>query len=169
MGRKINIALGTILFAIGLVGIIIGGFIFPNNVEKLLDKSVTDNIVISSTNHENFISWRDSGINRPKTFRAYFFHITNLDQVLRGEKPVLKEKGPLVYDRISVKYDVSFHSDTVRYKEWTHFLLNRALSSIDPSELITTANLPYHREIARLSNLGYDESYLEASFANDVS
>lgn len=45
---------------------------------------------------ESFEIWRKAPF--PLKFKVYIFNIMNPDEVQNGGKPILKEKGPYVYE-----------------------------------------------------------------------
>ncbi|XP_058794834.1 sensory neuron membrane protein 1-like [Phymastichus coffea] len=67
----------------------------------------------------------------PYEFHAYLFNISNPNEILLGEKPVLKEIGPFVYDVWQEKINVEDHKedDTLSYTLKKTFYFNAAKSN----------------------------------------
>jgi len=85
---------------------------------------------------------------------GYGFSVTNPEEVMRGEKPILKEVGPFVYKAITVKDSVDektqkanleYNEDgeTLTYRPRKFYYLDRAQSAGDPdTTYITVPNIP---------------------------
>jgi len=86
---------------------------------------------------------------------GYGWNITNPDEVLKGEKPVLQEIGPYVYKAIYIKDSIdqetrkehiAFNDDgeTLTYSPRRFYFLDLEKSVSDPREdLITAPNVPF--------------------------
>jgi len=85
---------------------------------------------------------------------GYGFSVTNPEEVMRGEKPILKEVGPFVYKAITVKDSVDEETqkanleynedgETLTYRPRKFYYLDRAQSAGDPdTTYITVPNIP---------------------------
>ena len=77
--------------------------------------------------------------------RLYFFNTTNPDGFLRGEKPILAEVGPYVYEERWNKMGVEWGEagDVVRYKLKKTFMFRPDLSSPrTEDDRVTLPNVP---------------------------
>ena len=77
--------------------------------------------------------------------RLYFFNTTNPDGFLRGEKPILAEVGPYVYEERWNKMGVEWGEagDVVRYKLKKTFMFRQDLSSPrTEDDRVTLPNVP---------------------------
>ncbi|XP_072443677.1 scavenger receptor class B member 1 isoform X2 [Chiloscyllium punctatum] len=67
-----------------------------------------------------YTMWQDIPI--PFYMSLYFFEVKNPQEILRGEKPVLEQRGPYVYREYRQKSNITFHSNyTVTYREYRHY------------------------------------------------
>ena len=81
---------------------------------------IVDDLVITSNTSSGYDSWKaNTGSDAvPLWMECRFFNVTNMDQVVQnGSMPKIEITPPLVYNEISVKYNVSFSDD----KEWARF------------------------------------------------
>ncbi|XP_043571268.1 scavenger receptor class B member 1-like isoform X2 [Chiloscyllium plagiosum] len=63
---------------------------------------------------------------------VYFFHIENPEAILRGEKPIVSQRGPYVYREYRPKSNITFHENyTVSYRSFRqfHFVPERSVGS----------------------------------------
>ena len=77
--------------------------------------------------------------------RLYFFNTTNPVGFLRGEKPVLSEVGPYIYEEKWNKVGVEWseNGDVVRYKLKKTFIFRQDLSSPrTEDDRVTLPNVP---------------------------
>jgi len=92
---------------------------------------------------------------------GYGFHVTNPEAVLKGEKPVLEEVGPVVYKAVTVKdsvektgeSNIKFNDDgeTLTYRPRKYYYLDRSQSKIDPdTTYMTVPNIPYITGMAKI-------------------
>ena len=76
--------------------------------------------------------------------RLYLFNITNPDEVMLGDKPILREIGPYTWKIHMDKFDINFHPNyTLSYRENKRFefLPDQSVGTYD--DIVTTVNVPY--------------------------
>jgi len=85
---------------------------------------------------------------------GYGFHVTNPEEVIKGEKPVLEEVGPFIYKAVTVKDSVDEETgkvnleynddgETLTYRPRKFYYLDRSESVGDPdTTFITVPNVP---------------------------
>ncbi|XP_078277952.1 scavenger receptor class B member 1-like [Rhinoraja longicauda] len=78
------------------------------------------NVQIDPGNSFAYSVWKDVPI--PFYMSVYFFHIVNPDAIIRGEKPVVEQRGPYVYREYRPKGNITFHENhTVSYRVYRQF------------------------------------------------
>ncbi|XP_078400339.1 lysosome membrane protein 2c isoform X1 [Cetorhinus maximus] len=90
-----------------------------------------------------FETWENPPL--PIYMQFYFFNVTNPDEVLKGGKPFLEEKGPYTYREYRPKENVTFLDDGVMVSAMTSktYVFVPELSKGDPAiDLIRTVNIP---------------------------
>ena len=88
-------------------------------------------------------AWIDPPV-RP-LLRLYFFNTTNPMEFLRGEKPILSEVGPYVYEERWSKEQLKWSQDKdiVKYKLKKVFIFRQDLSEpLSENDRVTTPNVP---------------------------
>ncbi|XP_015121977.1 sensory neuron membrane protein 2 [Diachasma alloeum] len=85
----------------------------------------------------------------PIIYKAYFFNVTNPDDVMQGEKPILQEVGPYVYKQYRSKFNITEDGDTLSYNEHQLFEFDENSSyPLTDSDAIRIVNLPLMAMIA---------------------
>lgn len=76
--------------------------------------------------------------------KIYLFNITNVDEVLKGEKHKLRQVGPFVYEEKREKYDIEWNSDqsTVSYRQRRTWFFRPDLSPGNLDDFIHHLNVP---------------------------
>uniref|UniRef100_A0A8C3V6C6 Scavenger receptor class B member 1 n=1 Tax=Catharus ustulatus TaxID=91951 RepID=A0A8C3V6C6_CATUS len=88
----------------------------------------------------SFQMWKDIPV--PFFLSAYFFEVLNPNQVLKGAKPVLSQRGPYVYREYRNKTNITFHdNDTVSYLEYRKFFFQPRLSNGTEDEYVVVPNI----------------------------
>ena len=85
--------------------------------------------------------------------RLYFFNTTNPDAFLRGEKPILAEVGPYVYEEKWKKVGVVWSNDQekVKYKLKKTFVFRQDLSgSLSEDDRVTLPNVPLFASVNQM-------------------
>ncbi len=60
-----------------------------------IDIISSQNVEINPNNGLSYTMWKDIPV--PFFMSVYFFHIVNPDEILKGEKPTVVQRGPYVY------------------------------------------------------------------------
>lgn len=86
-------------------GLIIMGVAVPRIVNNKLNAEIKENLVVDSKDSTAYNRWESdaSDDSAPFYHSFYFFHISNVKDVLNGAKPSLEQKGPYVYRRYQVR------------------------------------------------------------------
>ena len=129
---------GGIFVLLGIIVIIAG--------EGYLEKKIISSMALTEG------SSRTESWCRPPVMphlEGYAFHVTNPEAVLAGKKPMLEEKGPYVYDSVTVKDsddNMIWHEDgTLEYRPRKIYHYNAELSckGCDPhNDWLVIPNIP---------------------------
>ncbi|KAE8739784.1 hypothetical protein FOCC_FOCC014709 [Frankliniella occidentalis] len=101
------------------------------------------NNVVLGNDSEALERWKVTP--QPLNYYTYIFHVENPVEVANGARPVLKEKGPYVYDLFRERVDVQFHpeDDTVSYYDKTIYRFNQDKSGChSEDDVVTILNAP---------------------------
>ena len=79
----------------------------------ILEKKILQSMALSPGS-DRLQSWLTPPVQPALT--GYGFHVTNPDEVQRGEKPIVKEVGPFVYKAVTVKDSVNETDKNVNLK-----------------------------------------------------
>jgi len=149
MANKILVL--TIPFIIGVVvlvlGCVLGFVVFPN----LLEDAIETSVVLT----EDTLQWyRFKEIPFPFKCKVYFFTITNPNEVIKGAKPVVEEKGPYIWDETRTKKIKSVNQARVEYDELWSFKYNEEASKphSDTDEILVV-NAPMMAVLQNLEDL----------------
>ena len=127
---KIKFILSASFFAFLAVVLIPIAINLPQYTIKKFHEIVKYKVLITekaSTDKSHYIydSWVDSNNSHtiPTSISAYFFNVTNPNEILSGQKPILKELGPYIYDihkkHTNIEFDFDIYGKKiVRYIEW---------------------------------------------------
>ncbi|KAG7233608.1 hypothetical protein INR49_006806 [Caranx melampygus] len=61
----------------------------------IIDDQIVKNTVIDPKNDVSYTMWRDIPV--PFYMSVYFFNVLNPKEILKGEKPMVEQRGPYVY------------------------------------------------------------------------
>ncbi|XP_043819656.1 LOW QUALITY PROTEIN: scavenger receptor class B member 1 [Dromiciops gliroides] len=133
-GRKTTVALGLV----GLLFTVLGGvmiFVVP----QLIRNQILKNVKIDP-NSLSFEMWKEIPI--PFYMSVYLFHVLNPEQVLKGEKPSIEERGPYVYREYRQKRNITFNdNDTVSFLEYRSFVFQPEMSNGLETDYIVVPNM----------------------------
>ncbi|ODN04815.1 Lysosome membrane protein 2 [Orchesella cincta] len=125
--------------AITVLAVGIGWVIFP----QLLQRKITSQIRLEEGG-ELFERWVDIPV--PIYMKVYFFNVTNPAQVRQGEKPILAELGPYVYQqkRQRVVESISVENDTILFRPKITYYFRPDMSEERlETDVITLIDIPY--------------------------
>jgi len=99
---------------------------------------------------------------------GYGFHVTNPEEVMRGEKPIVKEVGPFVYKAVTIKDSVDQETgeshlvygedgETLTYRPRKFYYLDRAQSTGgDPdTTFLTVPNVPLLTAFSKIRDMNW--------------
>ncbi|XP_034752586.1 scavenger receptor class B member 1 isoform X2 [Etheostoma cragini] len=106
----------------------------------VMNDQVIKNTMIDPKNDLSYTMWKDVPV--PFYMSVYFFNILNPKEVLKGEKPMVEQKGPYVYRKRIQKDNITFHANsTVSYREYRTYFFEPSMSSGNESDVVTIPNM----------------------------
>jgi hypothetical protein len=109
--------------------IAIGG---PFLINHFLEEGIKSTVVIDSASSKSYASWytNTDPDGQPAYLDAYFFDVQNPDEILKGAKPVVVQKGPYTFDEKFRKLNIEWSDDgdTVTYYTWKYYVFNEEKS-----------------------------------------
>ncbi len=148
---------GVVLVAVGLVAILMG--------PGLLEDKILESMALTPGG-DRTESWLHPPVQPHLT--GYAFHVVNPDAILRGEKPIVEERGPYVYSSTSIKdsdNNMVWHEEdgTLEYRPRKIYKYVPELSGpgLDPyTDVMTVPNIPLWTGLNGLKG--------QSQFAKDV-
>ncbi|XP_058473348.1 scavenger receptor class B member 1 isoform X1 [Solea solea] len=135
--NKSRVAIGFIVA--GVLAVVFGTvltFVGP----LIIDDQIVKNTVIDPNNDMTYTMWRDIPV--PFFMSVYFFNILNPQEFLKGEKPMVEQRGPYVYRKRIQKDNITFHpNDTVSYLEYRSYFFEPSMSAGNESDVVTIPNM----------------------------
>uniref|UniRef100_A0A8C6LBI6 Scavenger receptor class B member 1 n=1 Tax=Nothobranchius furzeri TaxID=105023 RepID=A0A8C6LBI6_NOTFU len=126
------IVLGVLSTFFGIILVFVGPVIINDQVVK--------NTMIDPKNELSYTMWKDLPV--PFFMSVYFFNILNPKEVLKGEKPMVEERGPYVYRKYCQKENITFHPNgTVSYREYRRYSFEPSMSVGNESDVVTIPNM----------------------------
>jgi len=163
---------GVIFLVLGIVVLLVG--------EPLLEQKVEDSMAIEP-NSDRLRSWLMPPVQAHLT--GYAWHIQNPDEVLKGAKPKLEERGPYVYKAVYVKDTEgmiwSDDSTDLTYRPRRFYTYDPELSGegLDPyKDFVTVPNIPLWTGLSKipdgskatirptLTDVGWGTPFVNVSF-----
>ncbi|XP_029921647.1 scavenger receptor class B member 1 isoform X2 [Myripristis murdjan] len=106
----------------------------------IIDDQIVKNTVIDPKNDLSYTMWKDIPV--PFYMSVYFFNVLNPKEILKGEKPMVEQKGPYVYRKRCQKDNITFHPNyTVSYKEYRRYFFEPSMSAGNESDVVTIPNM----------------------------
>lgn len=134
---KTKLCIGLIVA--GALGIIFGvvlTFVGP----IIIDDQIVKNTVIDPNNKMTYTMWKDVPV--PFFMSVYFFNVLNPKEILKGEKPMVEQRGPYVYRKQIQKDNITFHpNNTVSYREYRRYFFEPSMSVGNEADIITIPNM----------------------------
>nr|AAR12144.1 scavenger receptor class B member 1 [Tupaia belangeri]ABY84055.1 scavenger receptor class B member 1 antigen [Tupaia belangeri] len=127
--------------AVGVTGLLCAvlGAVMIVMVPSLIKQQVLKNVRIDPTSL-SFNMWKEIPV--PFYLSVYFFDVLNPNEILKGEKPQVRERGPYVYREFRHKSNITFNdNDTVSYLEYRSFRFQPAKSRGLESDYIVMPNI----------------------------
>uniref|UniRef100_A0A4X2KVM6 Scavenger receptor class B member 1 n=1 Tax=Vombatus ursinus TaxID=29139 RepID=A0A4X2KVM6_VOMUR len=91
-------------------------------------------------NSLSFEMWKQIPV--PFYMSVYLFHVLNSEEVMKGEKPSLQERGPYVYREYREKRNITFNdNDTVSFLEYRTFVFQPQMSHGLETDYIVMPNI----------------------------
>uniref|UniRef100_A0A667X8T0 Scavenger receptor class B member 1 n=1 Tax=Myripristis murdjan TaxID=586833 RepID=A0A667X8T0_9TELE len=123
MSGALTVLFGTILVFVGPL---------------IIDDQIVKNTVIDPKNDLSYTMWKDIPV--PFYMSVYFFNVLNPKEILKGEKPMVEQKGP--YVKRCQKDNITFHPNyTVSYKEYRRYFFEPSMSAGNESDVVTIPNM----------------------------
>ncbi|XP_034048401.1 scavenger receptor class B member 1 isoform X2 [Thalassophryne amazonica] len=120
----------------------------------IIKDQIIKNTVIDPRNALTYTMWKDIPV--PFYMSVYFFNVLNPKEVLKGEKPMVEQKGPYVYRKSIQKDNITFHpNDTVSYREYRRYFFEPSMSAGNESDIVTIPNLLVLGAAVMLEDLPY--------------
>ncbi|XP_039735185.1 scavenger receptor class B member 1 isoform X1 [Pteropus medius] len=127
--------------ALGFTGLLCAvlGAVMIVAVPSIIKQLVLKNVRIDPSSL-SFSMWKEIPI--PFYFSAYFFDIVNPNEILQGEKPQVRQRGPYVYREFRRKSNITFNdNDTVSFLEYRSFQFQPDKSNGLESDYIVMPNI----------------------------
>uniref|UniRef100_A0A3B4AWG5 Scavenger receptor class B member 1 n=1 Tax=Periophthalmus magnuspinnatus TaxID=409849 RepID=A0A3B4AWG5_9GOBI len=120
----------------------------------IIDDQIVKNTVIDPNNEMTYTMWKDIPV--PFFMSVYFFNVLNPKEILKGEKPMLEQRGPYVYRKHCQKDNITFHpNNTVSYREYRQYYFEPDMSIGNESDIITIPNMLVLGAAVMLEDLPY--------------
>ncbi|XP_006894687.1 PREDICTED: scavenger receptor class B member 1 [Elephantulus edwardii] len=127
--------------ALGITGLLCAGLgaVMIALLPKLIHQQVLKNVRIDPSSL-SFNMWKEIPV--PFYLSVYFFHVLNPNEILKGEKPQVQERGPYVYREFRHKINITFNdNDTVSFREHRSFQFQPSRSGGLESDYIVMPNI----------------------------
>uniref|UniRef100_A0A3P9L304 Scavenger receptor class B member 1 n=1 Tax=Oryzias latipes TaxID=8090 RepID=A0A3P9L304_ORYLA len=140
------VAAGAVTLTFGLISAFTGPAMMRYQVGK--------NTMIDPKNDMSYTMWKDLPV--PFFMSVYFFNVLNPEEVLKGEKPMVEQRGPYVYRKRCQKENITFHPNyTVSYREYRTYYFEPSMSVGNESDLVTVPNMLVLSAAVMMENLPY--------------
>lgn len=137
--------IGSLVLLVGLVLMVAG--------RGLLEGAILKSMALKEGSGRTDTWLTPEKMNIKAHLTGYGFHVNNPDEVARGEKPILTEVGPFVYQALTIKDTVEedgksnlrYNEDgtTLTYRPRRFYFLDREQSVGDPdTTYLTVPNIP---------------------------
>ncbi|XP_043924462.1 scavenger receptor class B member 1 isoform X1 [Protopterus annectens] len=139
---KMTVSKSKVLLATGILGLLltIFGILCFTFGHELIKDQVIKNVKIDPNSGMSYTMWRDIPV--PFFMSIYFLEVLNPDEVLKGEKPMVHERGPYVYREYRQKSNITFHENsTVSYREYRRYYFWRNMSIGGEDDIVCLPNM----------------------------
>lgn len=137
----------AVLFTVGVILVMAGGTFYP-----LIDRAIQDKIdekLVLKPDSSGYAAWKAPGKEPsvPIYMQFFVFDVVNFEEVRKGQKPLVEQKGPYSYREYREKQNITWDgkNSTVSYNERTWFVFDPSTScgTCDPAnDYVHTVNLP---------------------------
>ncbi|XP_036163290.1 scavenger receptor class B member 1 isoform X4 [Myotis myotis] len=127
--------------ALGVLGLLCAvlGAVMIVSVPSLIREQILKNVRIDPSSL-TFNMWKEIPV--PFYLSVYFFDVVNPSEVLQGQKPQVRERGPYVYREYRHKDNITFNdNDTVSFLEYRSFEFQPHKSNGLESDYINMPNI----------------------------
>lgn len=127
--------------ALGCTGLLCAvlGAVMIVKLPSIVKQQVYKNVRIDPSSL-SFSVWKEIPV--PFYLSIYFFDVMNPKEILQGEKPEVRERGPYVYREFRHKSNITFNgNDTVSFLEYRSFQFQPDRSSGSESDYIVMPNI----------------------------
>ncbi|XP_005103573.2 scavenger receptor class B member 1 [Aplysia californica] len=126
-----------LLLGLGLL-LVVAGVTFFFVLDPFIRSQVEKKMIVSPKS-ETYDVWQNVPI--PVYMQFYVFNVTNVEEVLAGEKPYLTQWGPYTYRERREKFNIVWNPNgTVTYKQNRTFHFIPEMSKGSETDMITTVN-----------------------------
>uniref|UniRef100_A0AAQ6A284 Scavenger receptor class B member 1 n=1 Tax=Amphiprion ocellaris TaxID=80972 RepID=A0AAQ6A284_AMPOC len=120
----------------------------------IIDDQIVKNTMIDPKNEMSYTMWKDIPV--PFYMSVYFFNVLNPKEILKGEKPMVEQKGPYVYRKRCQKDNITFHpNNTVSYREYRKYFFEPTMSKGNESDVVTIPNMLVLGAAVMMENLPF--------------
>uniref|UniRef100_A0A8C5PBP5 Scavenger receptor class B member 1 n=1 Tax=Leptobrachium leishanense TaxID=445787 RepID=A0A8C5PBP5_9ANUR len=127
---------------LGVIGLVLVAFgtVLVFLVPVIVDQQVEQNVRIDPSSGFAFEMWRDLPV--PFYMSIYIFEVVNHKEMVLGEKPRVRERGPYVYREYKQKINLTFHDNgTVSFIEKRLFFFAPDLSAGTEEDYLVVPNI----------------------------
>uniref|UniRef100_A0A3Q4GF68 Scavenger receptor class B member 1 n=1 Tax=Neolamprologus brichardi TaxID=32507 RepID=A0A3Q4GF68_NEOBR len=149
--KRPKVAIGFIVAGVLMV---LFGTIMCFVVPLVIDDQIVKHTVIDPKNDLTYTMWKDIPV--PFFMSVYFFNVLNPAEILKGEKPMVEQRGPYVYRKQCQKENITFHPNgTVSYREYRQYHFEPSMSAGNESDVVTIPNMLVLGASVMMENLPY--------------
>ncbi|XP_058850199.1 scavenger receptor class B member 1-like isoform X2 [Acipenser ruthenus] len=137
-----SISRSKLAAGLGVAGLMtaVFGTVLVFVVPLIVDQQIVKNVQINPHSGMPYTMWKDVPV--PFFMSVYFFEVLNSNEILQGEKPVVRQRGPYVYREFRQKDNITFHdNNTVSYREYRQYHFFRNMSIGDETDIVVIPNM----------------------------
>jgi len=152
----------TILLIVGTLILVIGIILNPVFVDILESEFKT---LIPLTNHSTTLStWKDPGDSVDMYMKFYFWDLQNPEEVAKGAKPSVVQKGPYIYQEVKIKQNLEWDTENskVTFRSPRSWIFNSTLSGkLTENDTFTTINVPLIAVVTLIDSVSVGEEIIQ--------
>ncbi|XP_062999893.1 scavenger receptor class B member 1 isoform X2 [Elgaria multicarinata webbii] len=126
---------------LGVAGLacLVFGVVMIVMLPSILRAQVIKNVKLEP-NSMTFNLWKEIPV--PFFMSIYFFEVVNPNDILKGAKPVVRQRGPYVYSERRYKDNITFHDNgTVSFLGWRELFFHPDKSNGSESDYVVVPNI----------------------------